>query len=191
MATYFMSLANENWSLCRYASDATFTTSYTFCGVSLLTMTAISVDRLLALFLGLKYRQTNCNFGTHIYHASCLLGFIKFNWFVLYFKLPYSPMAWPYKHITISANLNHLVHKDCSYSQSLSGWSTTSCPTTAEPTKCIKYGEIQKSGVQCTVGAVCIIVCYLTYFIIETLISQSNTYSLHLVVFWRLTIGLV
>ena len=35
MATYFMSLANDNWSLCRYASDATFTTSYTFCGVSL------------------------------------------------------------------------------------------------------------------------------------------------------------
>ena len=31
----FMSLANDNWSLCRYASDATFTTSYTFCGVSL------------------------------------------------------------------------------------------------------------------------------------------------------------
>ena len=58
MATYFMSLANENWSLCRYASDATFTTSYTFCGVSLLTMTAISVDRLVALLLGLRYRQT-------------------------------------------------------------------------------------------------------------------------------------
>ena len=35
MATYFMSLANDNWSLCRYASDTTFTTSYTFCGVSL------------------------------------------------------------------------------------------------------------------------------------------------------------
>ena len=54
----FLSLANENWSLCRYASDATFTTSSTFCGVSLLTMTAISVDRLLALLLGLRYRQT-------------------------------------------------------------------------------------------------------------------------------------
>ena len=63
--------------------------------------------------------------------------------------------------------------------------------TTAEQTKRIEYGEIQKSGVQCTVGAVALVVCYLTYFIIETLISQSNTYSLHLVVFWRLTICLV
>ena len=32
-------------------------TSLIFCGVSLLTMTAISVDRLLALLLGLRYRQ--------------------------------------------------------------------------------------------------------------------------------------
>ena len=29
----------------------------TFCGVSLLTLTAISVDTLLALLLGLRYRQ--------------------------------------------------------------------------------------------------------------------------------------
>ena len=29
----------------------------TFCGVSLLTLTAISLDRLLALLLGLRYRQ--------------------------------------------------------------------------------------------------------------------------------------
>ena len=28
-----------------------------FCGVSVLTVTAISVDRLLALMLGLRYRQ--------------------------------------------------------------------------------------------------------------------------------------
>ena len=31
--------------------------AYTFCVVSLLTLTAISVDRLLALLLGLRYRQ--------------------------------------------------------------------------------------------------------------------------------------
>ena len=31
--------------------------AYTFCGVSLLTLTAISVDRLFALLLGLRYRQ--------------------------------------------------------------------------------------------------------------------------------------
>ena len=103
--------------------------------------------------------QTNCNFETHVSHCSYLLGYLKFFWAVVYFKLPYNLMAWPckhIKHITSSANLNHLEHKDFSYSQSSSGWSTTSCSTTAEPTKCIEHGEIQKSTIQCTVGADCI-----------------------------------
>ena len=34
-----------------------FAAGYIFCSVSLLTLTAISVDRLLALLLGLRYRQ--------------------------------------------------------------------------------------------------------------------------------------
>ena len=40
-----------------YTNDAVIITSHMLCGVSLLTMTAISVDRLLALLLGLRYRQ--------------------------------------------------------------------------------------------------------------------------------------
>ena len=53
----WMLSAHEHWIPCRYASTATFITSHVLCGVSLLTMTAISVDRLLALLLGLRYRQ--------------------------------------------------------------------------------------------------------------------------------------
>ncbi|XP_078349917.1 adenosine receptor A2a-like [Oculina patagonica] len=55
--TYLMSLVQEKWNLCRYALDSAFIAGYALCGVSLLTMTAISVDRLLALMLGLRYRQ--------------------------------------------------------------------------------------------------------------------------------------
>ena len=58
MATYYMSLVHEHWSLCQYARDAAYIIGYTLCGVSLSTMTAISVDRLLALMLGLRYRHT-------------------------------------------------------------------------------------------------------------------------------------
>ena len=57
IATYWISLVNEHWSLCRYARGAVFISSIALCGVSLLTLTAISVDRLLALLLGIKYRQ--------------------------------------------------------------------------------------------------------------------------------------
>ena len=56
-AIYWMSVVYEHWSLCGYARDAMEITGYTLCGVSLLTMTAISVDRLLAMLLGLRYKE--------------------------------------------------------------------------------------------------------------------------------------
>ena len=54
---YWMSVVYEHWSFCRYARDATVISSYVLCGVSLMTMTAISVDRLLAMLLGLRYKE--------------------------------------------------------------------------------------------------------------------------------------
>ena len=57
MVTRCMSIANEHWNMFRYASTLCFTMVTVFCGVSMLTLTAISVDRLLALLLGLRYRQ--------------------------------------------------------------------------------------------------------------------------------------
>ena len=55
-ATYWLSLVHEHWSLCPYARDAVNISSFALCSVSLLTLTAISVDRLLALLLGIRYR---------------------------------------------------------------------------------------------------------------------------------------
>ena len=55
--TYWMSLVHEHWSLCLYAGVVAYSSSFALCGVSLLTLTAISVDRLLALLLGIRYRQ--------------------------------------------------------------------------------------------------------------------------------------
>ena len=52
-----ISTANEHWNMFRYTSAVGLATGYIFCGVSVLTLTAISVDRLLALLLGLRYKQ--------------------------------------------------------------------------------------------------------------------------------------
>ncbi|XP_020607848.1 melanocyte-stimulating hormone receptor-like [Orbicella faveolata] len=54
---YAISVVNEQWNICPHLTVASFITSYILCGVSVETMTAISVDRLLALLLGLRYRQ--------------------------------------------------------------------------------------------------------------------------------------
>ena len=54
---YWMSLTHGQWKLCRYALVSSIIAGYNLSSVSLLTASAISVDRLLALLLGLRYRQ--------------------------------------------------------------------------------------------------------------------------------------
>ena len=54
---YLMSVKNERWDICYNFYVALFVASYILCAVSLFILTAISVDRLLALLLGLRYRQ--------------------------------------------------------------------------------------------------------------------------------------
>ena len=56
-AAFLLTAVNENWNACRYVAVVVSMTNFILCGVSLLTLTAISVDRLLALLLGLRYRQ--------------------------------------------------------------------------------------------------------------------------------------
>ena len=54
---YLMSMKSKRWYICYNVYVALFIASYILCAVSLLVLTAISVDRLLALWLGLRYRQ--------------------------------------------------------------------------------------------------------------------------------------
>ena len=55
--SYLMSVVSERWDICYYAFLSSIITSYIMCSVSLLTLTTTSMDRLLALLLGLRYRQ--------------------------------------------------------------------------------------------------------------------------------------
>ena len=55
--TLLVTVVNEQCNICRYAAVAFSAASTISALVSLLTLTAISVDRLLALLLGLRYRQ--------------------------------------------------------------------------------------------------------------------------------------
>ena len=54
---HWMSVVKQRWNICYYATEANFIISNTLCSVSLGISTAISVDRLLALSLGLRYRN--------------------------------------------------------------------------------------------------------------------------------------
>ena len=54
---YWISVVKKRRDICHYADLITYFLGVTLCSVSLITLTAISVDRLLALLLGLRYRQ--------------------------------------------------------------------------------------------------------------------------------------
>ena len=54
---YLISFLKERWSIFRHAFVVFNIIGHILCGVSLFTLTVISLDRLLALLLGLRYRQ--------------------------------------------------------------------------------------------------------------------------------------
>ena len=57
VVAYWMTVVNERWNICPRLALASVIAAYILCGASVSTLTAISVDRLLALLLGLRYRQ--------------------------------------------------------------------------------------------------------------------------------------
>ena len=66
--TLLLSALNENWRLCRVAKYLAYVTTTTSSGVSLATLTAIGVDRLLALLLALRYRPgCNCKARSYVH----------------------------------------------------------------------------------------------------------------------------
>ena len=57
VALHWVFVVNEHWNTCFFAFASKFSAAHMLCLVSLFTLSAISVDRLLALLLGLGYRQ--------------------------------------------------------------------------------------------------------------------------------------
>ena len=84
-AVLLLTIVNEHWNACRYITVVVHRTSLILCGVSLLTLTAISMDRLLALLLGLRYRQVvtlRRAYGNVIafWAASTVASAVRFFW---------------------------------------------------------------------------------------------------------------
>ena len=69
--TLLVTVLHEHWNICLYLMEIVFVTSTILCGASLFTLTAISVDRLLALLLGLKYRQVVTLKRTNVVVITC------------------------------------------------------------------------------------------------------------------------
>ena len=150
--TQWFSAVYERWDICRSMFATFVITGRTLCLVSLLTLTAISVDRLFALLLGLRYRQVvtlKRTYGTvFTFWVSSFVGSTIFVW-------NDSLSTW-YFHIVIMLCLaiGILLHQDFPQAASSSNSSSRQCYRTTEPNNSTKHGAIQKDSVQCTVAAV-------------------------------------
>ena len=172
--TYWTSVVKERWDICYYADWAASFSGLTLCVVSVLTVTAISVDRLLALLLGLRYRQVVTLKRTHIavigLWIMCIVGASTTFWNTLI-------TSW-YQHIvtalclviTISAytkiflSLRHnQIHVQNHVAQGQ--------PSQAIPLNIARYRKAVYSAlwVQGT-----LVICYLPYVIVVALQPQRG-----------------
>ena len=114
-STYWMSVVHEHRSLCLHAMDAIYISSYALCGVSLLTLTAKSADRLLALWLGIRYRQIVTLKRTYIITATFWI-FFRRCWIIFHFTYSNNQLVYYYSYTVMLSDLNRLVHKDILHS---------------------------------------------------------------------------
>ena len=150
--SHWMLMVHEHWSLCRYVNGAVYITGLALSGVSLMTTAAISVDRLLALLLGLRYQQIVTLKRTYFIVAAFWVFDLVASLRIIFdhrITLLYGYIIIPLCLVVSLASYQ----KNFSYSRYHQARSR-SLSTTAEPTKCTENGPTQKGSMQCTVGAV-------------------------------------
>ena len=86
----WISIVNEKWNICYYTALANTLSGFLVTTVSILTLTALGLDRLLALMLGLRYRQVLTLRRTYIIIAVMWILSIVFP--LIHFWKPLSPV---------------------------------------------------------------------------------------------------
>ena len=189
---YLMSLVNERRNICFYLLTLDFIASYILASVSLFTLTAISVDRLLALLLGLRYRsvvtlkRTITTIMT-VWVMSIVASTINF-WNKLIFfwyghiGILLCLVTSMFSYIKIFLTLRHhqtQVHDHAHQEQ----------PSQTRPLNIARYKKAVSSAlwVQLT-----LVICYLPYGITDALSAHAGLHvSLSLLIAWQFTTTLV
>ena len=109
---YLMSVVNEHWEICLYAFTLAFIAGYLLGSVSFLTLTVISVDRLLALLLGLRYRHVvTLKRGD----CSCSLGRVHSRYNHVLLELFHNIIVQLYSCTSLPCDLDGFLLKDFLY----------------------------------------------------------------------------
>ena len=187
-ASSWMLITHEHWIPCRYAITAAVIISHVLCGVSLLTMTAISVDRLLALSLGLRYRHIVTLKRTYIVvvtfwvlssvAALCYtLDYRITTWyFIIVIPLCYVISIVSYTKIFCALGHHHTQIQDHVQQQP------------SQP-NAVNTAQYKKAVYNALWVQLALIVCYFPYHygLVKIVIRQSKTYSSHQVIIGGVT----
>ena len=175
--TYRISSIYKQWNLCRYARSAGYLSSYALCGVSLLTMTTISIDRLLALLLGLRYKRIVTLKRTYIIVAAvwvssgvAALCFILNKRIVFWFLYIIVPLCLVIS-ITAYTKIFHTLRYNKARVQQQS-----SQPNSLN---ILRYRKAVHSALSVQLA---LVVCYAPYIIVESVTARRKTLSSHIVV---------
>ena len=181
----WLSVVNKKWNICRWILAARFITDYILCGVSLCTVTAISVDRLLALLLGPRYRQVVTFKRTfaliiNFWVVSTVFSTIYFlnaeiiKWYSI-IGILFCLITSIFSYTKIFSNLRH--HQN----QVQGGRSQQ--PNQANQLNIARYRKALSSALWLQVT---LVACYLPFFIVTTL-AANVVLSSSLYLAWRYT----
>nr|XP_058963683.1 melanocortin receptor 5-like [Pocillopora verrucosa] len=189
--TYWMSVVHEHWTLCHYAVEAAYIIGSVLCGVSLLTMAAISVDRLLALLSGLRYKEIVTLKSVYIIIASfwvlCLVASLctvfdhqRITALCTYILIPLLLLISLASYTKIFRTLrNHQAQEQDHVQQK---------PSQPRLLNMARYRKAVHSALW--VQSV-LVVCYTPYLIVRIVLTYSTTYSSQLGVASAMTVILV
>ena len=175
--TYRISSIYKQWNLCRYARSAGYLSSYALCGVSLLTMTTISVDRLLALLLGLRYKRIVTLKRTYIIVAAvwvssgvAALCYILNKRIVFWFLYIIVPLCLV---ISITA-YTKIFHTLC--------YNKARVQQQSSQPNSLNILRYRKAVYRTLSMQLALVVCYAPYIIVESVTARRKTLSSHIVV---------
>ena len=185
-AAYWMSLVHEEWNLCRNLYDTVHIAGFALCLVSLFTSTAISVDRLLALSLRLRYRQIVTLKRVRIIVAALWLvsGFAG-----LFYILDPRISFWLGQILTPSCLLISIA----SYAKifcNLTHHHALVQDQQASQSNALNIARYKKAVYSAIWVQLALAVCFLPYNIQANVINHSQIYSSHFIVIWGITVVL-
>ena len=187
-ATYWMSVFQEHWSRCRYARDAGYVTSYVLILVSLMTMTAISVDRLLALLLGLRYKQIVTLKRTYI----IVTTFWVFTLVASLSGFFYHRIIFMYSSLVISFCL---VISFASYTKIFCTLRYHQAQVRDQQqlnqTNALNMVRFRKAVYSALWVQLALVVCYAPIWTVDIVIAHTKKYSLLSVVIWKVAVILL